>query len=45
MQDFSVNSDIDWTKPIFEIDHQLYKKYNLSNEEIAFIEENVKAMD
>ena len=23
MQDFSVNSDIDWTKPIFEIDHQL----------------------
>ena len=45
MQYFSVDSDINWTKPIFEINHQLYKKYNLSNEKIAFIEENVKVMD
>lgn len=45
LQDFTPNSDIDWTKSIEEIDRQLYKKYNLSQEEIAFIEEKVKAME
>ena len=45
MQDFTQNSDIDWTKPIPEIDQQLYKKYGLSAEEIDFIETKVKAME
>lgn len=44
MQDFSKNSNINWSASISDIDLQLYKKYNLSNEEIAFIEENVKDM-
>lgn len=45
MQDFTANSDIDWSKTVEEIDRQLYKKYNLSEEEIAFIEEKIKPMD
>ena len=45
MQDFTPDSDIDWTKSIPEIDQQLYTKYGLSQEEIDFIEEKVKAMD
>ena len=44
LQDFTSNSDIDWTKSIHEIDEQLYKKYNLSEEEIEFIETKVKEM-
>lgn len=45
LQDFTPNSDIDWTKSIPEIDQQLYKKYNLSEDEINFIETKVQAMD
>ena len=45
LQDFTPNSDIDWTKSISEIDQQLYKKYGLNEEEIAFIEEKVQAME
>lgn len=45
MQDFSNSSDIDWSASIAEIDKQLYKKYNLSNEEIDFIETKVKEME
>ncbi len=45
LQDFTANSDIDWSKSIPEIDRQLYKKYNLSPEEIDFIETHVKEMD
>ena len=45
LQDFTENSDIDWTKSIPEIDQQLYKKYNLSDEEIEFIETHVKEME
>ncbi|MBD5432739.1 MAG: DEAD/DEAH box helicase family protein [Treponema sp.] len=45
LQDFTPNSDINWNKPIADIDRQLYKKYNLSEEEIAFIESKVKAME
>lgn len=44
MQDFTENSDIDWSKSIEEIDAQLYKKYNLSDDEIAFIESMIKPM-
>ncbi len=45
LQDFTPNSDIDWSASIQEIDRQLYKKYNLSQAEIDFIEKNVKAME
>ncbi|REH90866.1 restriction endonuclease [Staphylococcus felis] len=45
MQDFTKNSDIDWSKPISDIDQQLYKKYKLSQNEIKFIEEKVEVMD
>ncbi|MBO7717479.1 MAG: Eco57I restriction-modification methylase domain-containing protein [Aeriscardovia sp.] len=44
-QDFTPSSDIDWNQPIPDIDRQLYKKYGLSPEEIAFIESNVKEME
>lgn len=45
LQDFTENSDIDWSKPIAEIDRQLYKKYSLTLDEIRFIETHVKEMD
>ncbi|MCQ2966818.1 MAG: Eco57I restriction-modification methylase domain-containing protein [Alphaproteobacteria bacterium] len=45
LQDFTENSDIDWSKSIPEIDQQLYKKYDLSDEEIAFIEKMIKPME
>lgn len=45
LQDFTPQSDIDWTKSIPEIDPQLYSKYGLDKMEIAFIEEKVKAME
>ena len=44
MQDFTTNSDIDWSKSIPEIDAQLYAKYGLSEEEMAFIESMIKPM-
>lgn len=44
LQDFTDNSDIDWAKSIHEIDLQLYKKYGLDENEISFIETNVKEM-
>lgn len=44
IQDFTASSDIDWTKSIHDIDLQLYRKYNLDENEIAFIETNVKEM-
>jgi hypothetical protein len=44
IQDFTANSDINWSQSIPEIDQQLYKKYNLSEEEIAFIESMIKPM-
>ena len=45
IQDFTPSSDIDWSQSIENIDQQLYKKYNLSQEEIDFIESKVRAMD
>jgi hypothetical protein len=44
VQDFTANSDIDWSKSIPEIDQQLYKKYKLSQEEVAFVESMIKPM-
>ncbi len=45
LQDFTSNSDIDWTKSISEIDKQLYAKYSLDEKEIEFIETHVKEME
>ena len=44
LQDFTSDSDIDWTKSIPEIDQQLYRKYGLSADEIDFIETHVQEM-
>ncbi len=44
LQDFTTNSDIDWSKSIPEIDQQLYNKYGLDQHEIDFIESRVKEM-
>lgn len=44
LQDFTATSDIDWSKSIPEIDQQLYAKYGLDDDEIAFIESHVKPM-
>ncbi|MBR1483420.1 MAG: hypothetical protein IJ598_10695 [Ruminococcus sp.] len=45
LQDFTPNSDIDWTKSIPEIDRQLYAKYGLDETEIEIIESHVKEME
>ena len=44
LQDFTATSDIDWTQSVADIDRQLYRKYGLDENEIAFIEEKVRAM-
>ncbi|TDT71959.1 superfamily II DNA or RNA helicase [Hypnocyclicus thermotrophus] len=44
LQDFTSKSDIDWSKPIADIDRQLYKKYKLTDKEIAFIESMIRPM-
>lgn len=43
--DFQLGTLIDWTKHIKEIDQQFYRYFEFNEEEIAFIEEKVKAMD
>lgn len=45
VQDFTSESDINWSRSIADIDKQLYAKYDLSDEEIDFIESHVKEMD
>lgn len=45
LQDFTSSSDINWNLSITEIDAQLYKKYGLTEEEIAFIEKMIKPME
>lgn len=45
LQDFTSTSDIDWSQPIPQIDQQLYAKYGLDSEEIAFIEAKVKTIE
>ncbi len=44
LQDFTHSSDIHWNLSINGIDIELYQKYNLTQEEIDFIETNVKEM-
>ena len=43
-QNFDSNSDIDWSLSISDINEQLYKKYNLSINEIENIESKIKEM-
>lgn len=45
LQDFTPASDIDWTQSVADIDRQLYRKYGLSDEEVAFIEKMIKPME
>ena len=45
IQNFTNFSDINWNLSVQEIDEQLFKKYQLSENEIQFIKENVRAMD
>lgn len=42
--DFTKKSEIDWTKPIKEIDEQLFAKFKLNDEEINFIKETALEM-
>lgn len=44
LQDFTERSDINWNNNISDIDKQLYIKYDLSREEIAFIEKMLKSI-
>ncbi len=44
MQDFTKKSDIDWSKNVDDIDRQLYAKYDLTDEEISFIESKIRPM-
>lgn len=43
-QNFTAESDIDWSQPVEGIDRQLYRKYGLTDDEIAFIESMIKPM-
>lgn len=45
IQDFSVHSDIDWSQNIAEIDNQLFEKYYLNSDEIAYIEKLVSNIE
>lgn len=45
LQDFTGKSDIDWSKSVREIDLQLYAKYGLDENDIDFIEKNIKEMN
>lgn len=45
LQNFDDNSDIDWSKSVSEIDDFLFKKYNLDQTDIGFINTNVKEME
>ena len=45
LQDFTSDSDIDWSQSVAYIDRQLYAKYGLDDDEISFIESHVKEMD
>lgn len=44
LQDFSEKSDIDFKGSLENLDDSLFKKYNLSNDEMNYIKSNVKSM-
>lgn len=45
LEDFTSGSDIDWSKPISQIDERLYAKYELDAEQINFIESEIRPME
>lgn len=45
LQDFTSSSDIDWSKSPAQLDRELYAKYSLDADEIAFVEDQVKPME
>jgi hypothetical protein len=45
LQDFTSSSDIDWSRPVSEIDNQLYAKYGVTKSEQKFIESMIKPME
>jgi hypothetical protein len=45
IQNFTASSDINWDASISDIDTQLFKKYNFTQEEIKFVESHVKEME
>lgn len=45
LQNFKIDSDIDWSSSIEKIDCQLYEKYKLSKVEIEFINDKVIKME
>ncbi|MBQ3163291.1 MAG: Eco57I restriction-modification methylase domain-containing protein [Lachnospiraceae bacterium] len=44
LQNFTSVSDINWSQSISDIDQQLYRKYNLTEEEMNFIESIIAPM-
>lgn len=44
LQDFTLKSDINWSQSVAEIDKQLYQKYNITQDEIDYIEKIIKPM-
>ena len=45
MQNFSDDSDIDWSRNVTDIENQLYEKYELADNEIEFINSMIKPID
>ena len=45
VQDFTPDSDIDWSSPVSEIDRKLCQKYALTSEETEYIEKTARSMD
>ncbi len=41
----TIYDDIDWTKSIEDIDHQLYKKYGFTDDEIKFMESMINPVE
>lgn len=44
LENFGNDSDINWFGSVVDIDRQLFEKYNLTEDEIRFIETNVKEL-
>ncbi len=45
MQDFTAQSDIDWSRPVADVDHLLQAKYGLTEDDAAYIESMIKPME
>lgn len=45
VQDFTSDSDIDWSCSVEDVDRQLFDKYGFTDEERAYIENRIKPME